>query len=319
MNRRKFTIATLATITLGGVAPGTRASSAPRSLQLVVPTPPGTQPDLIARWLAEPIAQAAGVPVTVQNRPGASGAIAADTVMNAVPESGALLVGGLDHVAYLHVGNNRRALDPLSDLMAVGAVNRDAWLLTSGADGAMRTLGDLVARARRERLSYATPGEGTTAHLLTARLLQRLGLEATHVPYKASYLPDLIAGRVHFALGPVPSLQAQVRAGRLSGLVALSAQRLPQFEAVPSIAELGWPDQAFRGGLFLFAPPALHARAEEINGWLVGAQRQPEIIARYRDVGIETVTLDLQGTRREVQQRLASVDAMRMAVFGRAR
>lgn len=319
MDRRNFTIATLASMTLGGITPGTRASSGTRSLQLVVPTPPGTQPDLIARWLVDPIAQAAGVPATVQNRPGASGAIAADAVMSATPESGALLIGGLDHVAYLHVGNNRRALDPLSELMAVGAVNRDSWLLASCVDTSLRTLDDLVARARRERLSYATPGEGTTAHLLTARLLQRLGLEATHVPYKASHLPDLIAGRVHFALGPVPSLQAQVRAGRLSGLVALSAQRLPQFEAIPSIAELGWPDQAFRGGLFLFAPPTLHARAEEINGWLVGAQREPSVVARYRDAGIETVTLDLRGTRREVQQRLERIDAMRLAVFGRAR
>lgn len=298
----------------------TRPEPALRGLQLVVPTPPGTQPDLIARWLAEPLGQRAGLPVIVLNRPGGAGAIAADAVLAATPESGALLLGGLDHVAYSHVQGGRRPLDPFVDFVPAGAVNRDTWLLACGASQPFDTPRALVDAARRDGgLLYASTGEGSTAHLLAARLCRALGIEATHVPYKDSYLPDLLAGRVHFVVAPTPALLGQVRAGKVRALAALSEQRLPQLPDVPSVRELGWPDQTFSGGLWLFAPASLAAWAPAINEWLVDVVRRPDVSARYREAAIEPAPLDLAQTRAAVSDRLATADAMRTAVFGRAR
>lgn len=299
-----------------------QAQAAPelKSLQIVVPTPPGSQPDLLARWLSEPIGRRAGLPVTVLNRPGAAGAIAADATLNAAPETGTLLLGGLDHVAYSHLNSSRRALDPFVDFVPVGAVNRDTWVLATGAEQSHQTLAALIERARSQGpLNYASGGEGSTAHLLTARLCKALGIEAQHVPYKDPWMPDLIGGRIHFVVAPTPAVIGQIKGGRLQALASLTDQRLGLLEDVPSIRELGWPEQAFSGGLFLFAPAALAAHAGRINAWLVEALSEPDIVQRYRDAAIETTPLGLEQARELVRQRLRTVDAMRLAVFGRAR
>ena len=144
-------------------------------------------------------------------------------------------------------------------------------------------------------------------------------IEAAHIPYKDSYLPDLIAGRIDFVVAPTPALLAQVNGGRLRALATLSDERLSELHAVPSVRELGLPDQVFYGGLFLFATAALSAHGPRINGWLVETLRQSDIAALYRDAAIEPTPLNLEETRQAVVERLRVVDAMRVAVLGRAR
>jgi tripartite-type tricarboxylate transporter receptor subunit TctC len=139
------------------------------------------------------------------------------------------------------------------------------------------------------------------------------------VPYKESYVPDLVAGRLHFVVAPTPNLIGAVRDRRLAPLAALADERLPQLPEVASMRELGWPDQVFYGGLFLFAPAALGAHARQLNAWVADALRTSEVATRFAQVGIEPTALDLDGSHRAVAERLRTVDAMRAAVFGRAR
>ena len=290
-----------------------------KAMQFVVPAPPGTQPDLIARWLAPPIAKAAGIPVTVLNRPGAAGAIAADAVL-ASSDTGALLLGGLDHVAYSHLNSNRRALDPFVDFVPVGAVNRDTWVIVTGVDAGIATLGALTELGRSQTpISYASNGEGSTAHLLSARLCRMLGISAQHVAYRDTMLPDLFAGRVAFAVMPTPGAVSQIRAGRLRALASLTRTRLPSLPQVPTLGELGHDGLVFHGGLFLFAPAALGLHARKINQWLVEAQRQPEVAAAYAAASIDPTPFDLEQTRHAVADRLRIIDEMRSETFGRGR
>lgn len=291
----------------------------PGNLQIVVPTPPGSQPDLIARWLIDPLARKAGVPGSVVNMPGAAGALAADAVLRSAVDSGTLLLGGLDHVAYSHLQGNRRPLDPFVDFTPVATVNFDTWVVATGGDERPASLRALAERSRREPLNYASNGEGSTAHLLAARLCRSAGIDAQHVPYKDAWMPDLIAGRLHFVVAPTPAVLPQLRAGRLSALATLTPERLPLPGEPPSIRELGWPEQVFHGGLFLFAPPALSPWAHWLNQWLREVVGQPEMVKRFRDVAIEPAPLDLEATAATMRQRLQVVDAMRMAVFGRSR
>ena len=321
LSRRQWLALSAATL---AAATSARASAQTadglKSIQFIVPTPPGTQPDVIARWLIEPIAQMAGVPGQVLNRPGAAGAIAADAVLAAAAETGTLLLGGLDHVAYSHLNSQRKALDPLVDFVPAGAVNRDSWLLVASREAGVNDVAGLVALARRGTpLSYASVGEGTTPHLVTARLCKALGIEALHVPYKDSYMPDLMAGRIQFAVAPTPALLGPLRGNRLQPLASLSAERLDLTPQVPSIREAGWPDQVFHGGLYLFAPAVLTRHVAAINGWLAEALRRPEIVAHYRQASIEPTPLSLDQVRASVMERLRTSDAMRMAVFGRTR
>jgi tripartite-type tricarboxylate transporter receptor subunit TctC len=319
-SRRKLLVSMAAGVWAAGAARTARATQAVplRSIQLHVPVPPGTQPDQIARWLAEPIQRRSGLPVVVHNRPGAGGAIAADAVLAADTESGALLLGGLDHVVYAPRGGNRRALDPFIDFVPIGAVNRDTWLVVTSAEAGPQRL-DGLREAARAPLTYASQGELSTSHLLAARLSRAIGVEAQHLAYRDSLLPDLVAGRIAFAVLPTPTALAQVRGGRLRALATLSAERLSVLPDVPTMAELGHPGQVFRGGLFLFAPAALGGHAARLNGWLADAQREPEVAARYVAAAIEPAPLDLEQTRQAVVERLRVVSAMREEVFGRTR
>ena len=288
-----------------------------RSLQLIVPTPPGTQPDLIARWLITPMSRSAGVQGVVLNRPGAAGAIAADTVLAAPAETGSLLLSGLDAVAYSHLNSERRRLDPFVDFVPVGAASRDTWLLVVPKESPITKLDDLAAASRKASLNYASGGQGTTPHVLSARFVRDLDIEATHVPYKQSFLPDLIAGRIDFVIAPTPAVLPLVRSGQLRALASLTDQRLEVAADVPTIRELGRPDQVFCGGLFIFAPSVLSAKAADINHWLLDAVRQPAIRNHYREAGIEPVEQDVAQVRAAVAERLRMVDSMRDAVFGR--
>ena len=312
----------LAPACMAAARPTAFAAEGPASLkglQLVVPVPPGAQPDVIARWLVEPLARRAGVPGLVVNRPGASGALAADAVLSAAPDSGTLLLGGLDHVAYSHLNSNRRALDPFTDFVPVGSVNRDTWVVATAAESPARTLADLAERSRREPLNYASLGEGSTAHLLSARLSAAARIEAQHVPYRDPWMSDLMAGRIHFVVAPTPAVLQQVRGGRLRILATLSEERLALPGDPPSVGDLGLGDQVFYGGLFLFAPTALAPMAPRLNAWLVASLQEPEMVQRYRSVAIEPTPLGLEATAAAVRQRLAQIDAMRLSVFGRTR
>lgn len=321
MNRRRRVLVLGLTLSPALRMSEARSAAGPfEEFKLVTPAPPGSQPDQIARWLAEPLARRSGARVIVLNRPGAAGAIAADTVRApTVAGSASLLLGGLDHVAYSHLGSDRRPLDPFEDFVPVGAVNRDSWLVVA-APGVATDIAGLRAAARTARqLQYASTGEGSTGHLVSARLAKALGIEAQHVPYKDSYLPDLVAGRIQFVVAPTPALIGFVRERRLSPLATLSSNRLPVLPDVPTIAELGWPDQVFHGGLFLFVPASLRAHGAQFNAWLAAAMREPDVIEKYRLAGIEPTPLDLDQTRQSVAERMQLVDAMRTAVFGRAR
>lgn len=290
-----------------------------KSLQLFVPTPAGSQPDVIARWIAEPLARRAGVPTIVVNMPGAAGALAANAVLRGQPETGPLLLGGLDHVAYSHLNSDRRALDPFVDFTPVATVNRDNWVVVTASDAPAQSLQALVNRARREPLNYASTGEGSTAHLLTARLCKALDVSAQHVPYSGPWMPDLMAGRIQFVVAPAPAVLPQLRAGRLTALATLTDQRLALPGAPPSIRELGLPDQVFYGGLFLFAPDLLRSLAPQINQWFLNVVESPELIQRFQEASIETAPLDLSATSALIKQRLQLVDSMRLAVFGKTR
>lgn len=317
--RRLLHFAGLASVAVLATRAEASTPAALRGLQIVVPVPPGAQPDVIARWLVDPLARRAGVPGLVVNRPGAAGALAADAVLAAVPDSGTLLLGGLDHVAYSHLNSNRRALDPLVDFVPVGAVNRDTWVVATASDGPSRTMAALAERSQREPLNYASLGEGSTAHLLSARLCRAAGIAAQHVPYRDPWMPDLLAGRIQFVVAPTPAVLSQLKGGRLRALATLTDERLSLPGEPPSVRELGLANQVFYGGLFLFAPAALAAHAARLNGWLVETLGEPEVVQRYRDVAIETTPIGLDATAAMVRQRLQEIDAMRLAVFGRTR
>jgi len=216
-----------------------------RPVRLVVPFAPGGQPDLVARALGEPLGRALGVPVVVENRPGAGGNIAADAVAKAPPDGLTLLVGTNGPLAVSPALDRNLPYDPLRDFAPVTLVGTSPNLVAVHPSVGVATLQELVAKARVEpgALNFASVGRGSISQLSMELLAQRAGVRLVHVPYNggAPAVLALVAGDVQvLSLNPT-ALIPQMRAGKVRILAQTSARRSPLIPSIPTVAESGWP------------------------------------------------------------------------------
>lgn len=225
-----------------------------RPIRLVVPFPAGTSPDVMARLWAERIAKATGQAVVVDNRPGAATLIAAQAVA-AAPADGYTLFWTVNNTFSINPFIYRSLPYKLEDFVPVTRVLAVPFVLLVAADSKIRSLDDLVreAKARPGALNYASAGIGTSLHVLMARLMSAAGISMTHVPYKESYLPDLMAQRVDVAFDASTTTIANLKGGKLRALGISSAGRV---EALKDIAPIGDSFPGFVGESWhgLFAP-----------------------------------------------------------------
>jgi tripartite-type tricarboxylate transporter receptor subunit TctC len=239
--RRKFLVwgglaATAASAALADVAPWPR-----KPVRILVGFPGGSSPDLTARALAEPLSRALGQPVIVDNRPGASGNIAADLVAKASDDHtlGLMINGNLTIARLL---NPKTPYDPLKDLVPVSLIGTAPLVLAVPATfaGAAQDFVKVGLQAGNT-WSYGSPGLGTVAHLGMELLKAQTGLAPVHVPYPGNpqVINALLGGQIQLALLPPGLAMAQVRAGRLKAIGVTSAGRSALVPELPSLTALG--------------------------------------------------------------------------------
>jgi tripartite-type tricarboxylate transporter receptor subunit TctC len=264
-----------------------------RPVRVVVPVPPGVSTiDLAARVVAEPLAEALGRPVVVENRPGGAGILAAEAVARAPADGHTLYFGGIGAIVDAFILAGRPPLDPFRDFTPVHRLTLDHWMIAAAPTLGVGSLAELVAlaRSRPGALTYASFGVGSPFHIQAARFCRRAGIEAVHAPYRDSYVSDLIAGRVSFVVQPTAPLQAHAAAGRLRGLAVLSAARLDTLPEVPTIAEAGYPDLTFNGGVVFYAPGGTpEPVVGRLNAALNDVARAPAIRRRFAELGLEVL------------------------------
>ncbi len=261
MNRR-ITAARCGLALLGLLAvPWAAAQDYPsRPVRIVVPWPAGGLVDLAARTLAQRLQAALGQPVVVDNRVGAGGNIGADLVAKAPPD-GHTLVFTSSALTISTAMRARLPFDALKDLEPIAAVARAPSVLVVHPAGGPASLQDLVktARAGPGKLSYASAGVGSPAHMTGELLKSQLKLFIVHVPYTGApaAMNDQIAGRVDFHFSNAAVALPQVRAGKVRALAVTSARRLPALPDVPTMAEAGVPQFEADQWLGLLGPRGL--------------------------------------------------------------
>ena len=259
-----------------------------RPVQLVVGFAPGGPNDLVARVLAQRLAEQLGQPVLVENRPGANGNIAAAGVARAAPDGHTLLYNssslGLSAALYRNL-----PFDPLRDLAPVnGTATLPLVLVVESGFPAGDFRGWAAAvRARLGELNYGSPGVGNLAHVGMAIILKANGLEATHVPYRGSSeaLTALLGGSTRFQLDSVNSPLGQIRAGRLRPLVVTSRRRSAVLPEVPTLHESGMAEVDISGWQGVMAPagtpaPVVHRLGEEIARAMNSGEAQGALAAQ---------------------------------------
>ena len=211
-----------------------------RAVTLVIPFPPGGPTDLIGRVLAKQLTTQLGQSVVVENKAGANGNIGGQTVANAKPDGYTALYNTSSLALSPSLYKNLN-YSPTKDLTPVSSTAIVPLMLLVNNNVPVNTIQEFVAYAKKNpgKLSYSSGGNGNITHLAAFLLLQALGLEATHVPYKGSApaMVDLMGGQVEFSTNTINDSMLLVRDKRLKGLAVTSAKRSSALPDVPTVSE----------------------------------------------------------------------------------
>ena len=271
--RRTLLAAGLATPAL--LPAGSHAQSAwpERPVRVVVPWPPGGSTDVLCRIVCERLQQITGQPFAIENRPGAGGNIGADAIAKSTPDGytmGPLTLGVWSISQFLFTRmpfDVDRELQPISMHWELPNV-----MVVSTQHTPARTAREFIefAKARRQGVSYGSPGVGTTAQLCGALFCDRQGIDGVHVPFRgaAQIAPAMLSGDLTFAIDNLASYVPIVQEGRMRALAVTSAERHPALPDVPTMAEAGIPNFEITSwcamGMPAGVPAPIVARASQL-------------------------------------------------------
>lgn len=265
-----------------------------KTIRIVVPFPPGGAPDALARLIAPKLSENIGMPVVVDNRPGANGIIAADNVMKSAPDGTSLFLADTSHYGINPHLRANLPYDPLKDFAAVIEATKSQLYITVGAGVPVNSLKELVTHAKSlpAGLLYGSSGSGSIAHLSMELLKLESGANFVHVPYKgvAQVVPAVLAGDVAVVVSGAAALMAHQKAGRVRMLAAINAERWSGLPDLPTAAEAGFPGVKLDVTIGLLAPAGTPGdMVGRLNDATAKALHSPEVSGRLTNYGLERI------------------------------
>jgi tripartite-type tricarboxylate transporter receptor subunit TctC len=274
--------------------PATADPIAPRSIRIVVGFSPGGIGDISARLIGQSLQQKLGQSVVVDNRPGASGNVAAEAVVKARPDGGTLILASSANAINATLYKNL-PFDFTRDIAMVAGIMQGPLVMVINPSFAVKNVAELIdyAKANPGKINMASAGNGTTPHLAGAQFEMMAGVSMVHVPYRggAAALADLVAGRTQLMFDPVADSIGFIRDGRLRALAVTSLQPSPALPGIPPLAAFvpGNEASVWTG---LGAPKATPAETVAILNKAVNASlAEPAIANRIRELGAEPMIM----------------------------
>ncbi len=269
----------------------TDASAYPsKAVRIIVGFTPGSATDISARIFAQKFSEAWSVPVTVENIPGAGGAVGAGRGAKATPDGYTLLYAANGAMTIAPSLQSKLAYDPTRDFAPISLVLTAPSIVAVNNELPVRSFPELIAlvKAQPGKFSYATPGAGTPQHIAGELLKILGGLDITHVPYRGAVFTDVIAGRVAITLQNAGAILTSVRDGKLRGLAITAPKRSPNIPEFPTVSESGFPGFEAVSWFALFAPPGTPtALIDKVHQEAVKVLAQPEMQARFSQLGLD--------------------------------
>lgn len=267
-----------------------------RPLRLIVPSPPGGGFDLVARVVADKMAEPLGQSIVIENRAGAGTLIGTELGAKAAPDGYTLVVAGTPNLA-LNAGLYRALpYDPLRDFTPIGIATAFSYTLIARKDFAPSSLRELVdfARANPEKLSYASGGNGTGQHVAFAVFAHLTKLRALHVPYKGAQAAyqDLLAGRVDLFFDNTSTARSHVDSGAVKAFAVSSRERQPVHPHLPTVIETGIVDFDIESWFGYFAPAKTPSGpVTRLREAFTRALEHPDVVARFQKSGARVLKL----------------------------
>ena len=235
-----------------------------RPIRFIVPFPPGTTTDVVARLVALRAGERLGQQIVVDNRAGASGTIGVETVARAAPDGYTWGLGTTTTHALAPILNPRLGYDPVRDFAPVALLGESPYFLTTNPALPASNVREFIAYARANpgKVSYASVGNFSVGHLAGELLKKAGGFEMVHVPYKGSNLAliDLLAGRIQLNISTIAASLPHVKAGKLRALAVTSLKRVSTLPQTPTIVESGFPGYQASLWVGLFVPAGTPGR-----------------------------------------------------------
>ncbi|MFJ5383462.1 Bug family tripartite tricarboxylate transporter substrate binding protein [Cupriavidus sp. CER94] len=228
-----------------------------RPVRVVVAFTAGGTTDMLARAVSQQLAQRFKQSFVVDNRPGAGGNIGTEFVVRSPADGYTMLVNSVGPISINQTLYKKLNYDPLTDLVPVVQIADVPNVLVVHPSLPVKSFEEFVAYAKANpgKLNYSSTGVGTSSHLSGFMLTERIGTQATHIPYKgADALNDLLSGRVQFMFATIPSVMPHIQAGKLRALAVSSAKRSRSLPDLPTVAEKGFPGFEAGSWFGFFAP-----------------------------------------------------------------
>jgi tripartite-type tricarboxylate transporter receptor subunit TctC len=291
MGLRNYKIAFVATAFAFSLAGASRAQDFPtRPVHFIVAFAPGGTADFTARIIADRMQNLLGQAIVVENKPGANGAIGAEYVARSDPDGYTLFFTTVGAVAINPALRSDLPYDPLKDFVPVGKAAVNSTILVVNAEMKINSARELVDLAKRKPggITIGITGRGAISDLGRQLFEDAAGITLQAVPYRgaAPAITDMLAGHLDGLFGDVPTIMAQVQAGKLKALAATSTERSDIFPDVPTFVEQGFAGVVGDNWAGLLAPAGTPAPViAKLNAALVGALNEPELRARLRNAG----------------------------------
>jgi tripartite-type tricarboxylate transporter receptor subunit TctC len=258
-----------------------------RPIHLVVGFGPGSTTDLVARLVQAKLAEALGQSVVVENKTGAGGNVAAQQVKRAAPDGYTLLVTSVAFAVNSSLYENPGY--EIKDFVTVILGPTTPNIITVNPAVPAKNLRELIELARKEKLSYASSGIGTTTHLSMERIKTIAKVDITHVPYQpAQAVGAAVAGHTQISSTSMPPAVPHARAGRVRAIAVTSAQRSPALPEVPTVNEQGFSGFDDLTWIGFFAPAGIpQDLVNRINSEVTRALAAPDVHERLARVGLD--------------------------------
>ncbi len=292
--RRNFVQAAAGAAALGALAPFSALAQVLEQVKILYGFPPGSAGDSVARRVAEKIGGTpySKMPGIVENKPGAGGRIAVETVKNSPPDGSILALAPVSALSvYPHIYPKLAYKQEDVTQVSIGAIMFHGLAVGPAVPAEVKTLKDFLAwaKANPTQANYGSPGAGSMPHLLGALLGIRAGVELKHVPYRGTVpsITDLVGGQIAAAMNPSGDYLQYMKTGRVRVLATSGRKRSPYLPDVPTFTELGYPDVTSEEWFGFYAPaktpPATIAAA---NAAITKALKDKSVIDALAIVGL---------------------------------
>ena len=277
-----------------------------RPVHLVVGFPAGLSPDILARLVGQPLSERLGQQFIVDNRPGAASNIGTEVVAHAAPDGYTVLLtisgNTINATLYTHLNFNFAR-----DLTPVAAIGRTPFVIVVNPAFPVKSVPDLIdhAKANPGKINIASAGPGTGPHVACELFKMMTGVDMVQVPYKASYMTDLLGGQIPIAFGPIAQIIQDVRAGKLIAIGVTTPTRSDAAPQIPAIAEFV-PGYAASGWYGICAPTGTPDEIiEKLNAAVTACVTNPNLKSRLLDLGVEPTPMSVAEFKKFVADEIA--------------